>query len=161
MIVNPAVIFGPGRSDDNTGKIVDKVRRERLPFYPAGGTCVVDVADVANGLILAARRGATGERYILGGDNLSWQEILATLARALDVKPPSRRMPPQVALAVASLSEATAAVIRRRPLLTRETASTSSRTYEYSSEKARRDLGYTHRPFAATTRRIAESLADA
>ncbi|CAN5850003.1 SDR family oxidoreductase [soil metagenome] len=158
LMVCPALIFGPGRTGDNTTKIVGKVRKEKLPFYPAGGTCVVDVADVAIGHRLAMKSGQTGQRYIFGGENLSWEEILVTLADALDVAPPRWRMPPGLALAAAAASEAAATILRREPLLTRETAMTSSHFHRYSSQRAEDELGYHYRPFSETAARIAAEL---
>ena len=158
VLGNPSVIFGPGRPGEGTMQIVEQVRRRRLPAAPAGGTSVVDVEDVAAGLRAAHARGAPGERYVLAGENLAWAEILATLAEALGVPPPRRVLPPHAALALATAAEATGALTRTRPLLTRETARTSGRTYRYANARARAELGATFRPFRETAARIAAAL---
>jgi dihydroflavonol-4-reductase len=158
VLVNPALIFGPGRAGENTMEIVEKLRRGRLPVAPAGGTCVVDVEDVAAGMQAAMRRGQTGERYLLGGENLPWTEILRLLADALGVRPPSRTLPRAPAMILATLSETAAALTRTRPLLTRETARTSSLFYRYSNRKAIAELGWTPHPFRDTAARIAATL---
>lgn len=158
VIVNPAVIFGPGRPGENTMEIVEKVRRGRMPAAPAGGTNVVDVEDVAAGHRAAMARGETGERYFLGSENLRWKEILDTLADAFGVRGPRVVLPPSLAMLAGTLSEAAAAVTRSRPTLTRETARISGRFYHYSNRKAKDELGCTFRPFRATAERIAESL---
>ena len=159
VIVNPAVIFGPGRPGDNTMRVVERVRDGRVPAIPAGGTCVVDVADVAEGMRRAMAQGQTGERYILGGENLAWATIFQTLADALGVDPPTRRLGPGLAYALGAANELVGAFARRRPVITRETARTVSGFYRYSNRKAAETLGCTFRPFEETSRRIAEALA--
>lgn len=159
VIVNPTLIFGPnGRAGQNTRRIVDAVRSRRLPGVPAGCTNVVDVSDVAKGHVEAMRHGQTGERYLLGGDNLSWRTIIDTLADAFRVAPPAFVVPPPLAVLAAWISEGWARLSGKEPLLTRDTARVAARCYRYSSEKAEQELGYTHRPFAETADRIARSL---
>ncbi|MFN3597403.1 MAG: NAD-dependent epimerase/dehydratase family protein [Rubricoccaceae bacterium] len=158
VIVNPAVVFGPGRPGEGTFAIAEKVAAGRMPAAPSGGTCVVDVEDVAAGMRAAAARGATGERYILGAENRTWMDLLTTLARALGVRPPRTTVPLPLALALAAASEAAAALTRRRALLTRETARTSGHFYRYSGARAARELGLAYRPFEETAARIAAAL---
>ena len=159
VIVNPAVIFGPGRSGENTMEIVEKVKHGRVPAAPAGGTSVVDVEDVAAGHRAAMARGETGERYFLGAEDLRWKTIFDTLADAFGVAGPRIVLPPPLALAAGSVSEAVAVLTRSRPTLTRETARISSRFFRYDNRKAQRELGVTFRPFRATAGRLAAALA--
>lgn len=159
VLVNPAVIFGPGRPGENTMQIVEQVRDRKLPAVPSGGTCVVDVEDVASGMRRAMADGATGERYIFGGENLSWRALIDTLAAALGVPAPTRTLPPRLALAAATLMEAGSFVTRRHSNITRESVRMASRSFRYSNAKARADLGCTFRPFAATAARIASVVA--
>src|SRR5690606_38783428 len=158
VIVSPALIFGPGRPGDNTMQIAEKLRAGRLPAVPAGGTCVVDVEDVAAGMEAAMAHGRTGERYVLGGENLLWREILGRLAGALGRGLPRLTLTRRPALALAAASEAVAALTGRRPLITFETARTSSAVYRYSSRKAAEELGWTARPFRETAARIAAAI---
>ena len=157
VIVNPATIFGPGRPGENTMEIVDKVRNGSMPAAPAGGTNVVDVEDVAAGHRAAMARGATGERYFLGSENLRWKAIFDTLADAFGVRGPRIVLPPTLALLAGSLSEVAGTVTRSRPALTRETARISGQFYRYDNTKAQEELGVTFRPFRATAERIAET----
>jgi dihydroflavonol-4-reductase len=158
VIVNPALVFGPGRPGENTMQIVEKLRDGKLPAVPAGGTCVVDVEDVAAGMERAMARGRTGERYVLGGENLLWRDILGQLAEALGVGLPRFTLSRRPALVLAAASEAAAALTRTRPLVTFETARTSSAFYRYSNQKAVEELGCTFRPFRETAARIAAAL---
>src|SRR5690606_17243454 len=158
VIVNPALIFGPGRPGDNTMQIAEKLQAGRFPAVPAGGTCVVDVADVADGMIHAMARGRTGERYLLGGENLLWRDLLGQLAEALGVGLPRLTLTRRPALALAARREAAAALTRTRPLITFETARTASAVYRYSNRKAVEELGCTFRPFRETAARVAAAV---
>jgi dihydroflavonol-4-reductase len=158
VIVNPALVFGVGRAGENTRRIVDAVRRGWLPGVPPGGTSVVDVEDAAVGHRKAMMRGATGRRYFLGSENLSWREIVETIANAFGVEPPRRTLPRRLLTAGAALAESVAFVTRTRPVLPRSAARAAVETRRYSNERAKRELGCTFRPFAATARRIAAVL---
>lgn len=160
VIVNPSLIFGRARPGQNTRAIAEAVRDEQLPGVPAGGTNVVDVRDVAAGLQRAMHRGATGERYFLGGENMSWRQIIDALAAAFEAEPPRFEVPPRLAQGAAWLSEAAAFVTRGTPFLTRETARTASRSYRYSNEKAKCDLDCSFRSFRETTRWLATELSE-
>jgi dihydroflavonol-4-reductase len=102
--------------------------------------------------------GQAGERYLLGGENLLWREIMQALADALGVRLTRRTLGPRMAGVLATTSEAIAAATRTRALITRETARTASHVWRYSSEKATRELGWTPRPFRETAARIASAL---
>lgn len=158
VIVNPSLIFGTGRSGDNTRRIVDRARQERLPAIPSGGTNVVDVLDVVDGMARAMERGRTGERYFLGSENLSWKRIIHTLCSTFGVDPPRLSVSRTPAMMLAYASESVAALTGSRPLITRETARSASRFYEYSNRKAVEELGCSFRPFVETAERLAERL---
>ncbi|NNF04901.1 MAG: NAD-dependent epimerase/dehydratase family protein, partial [Rhodothermales bacterium] len=85
VIVNPSVVMGVGRSGRNTTLLAERVRDGRIPLVPTGSTNVVDVLDVADGILKALEKGRRGERYILAGENLEWKEIITMLADAFDV----------------------------------------------------------------------------
>ncbi len=155
VIVNPALIFGAGRPNENTVQIVQRIRDGKLPVMPAGGTNVVDARDVAAGHLRAMQHGQTGRRYFLGSENLSWVAICQTIARALGVSPPRRVLSPGLALAAGAVSEWTAMLTRRAPLITRERARTMSAFYQYSNARAVEELGCTFRPFAETAAYLA------
>lgn len=158
VLVNPALIFGVGREGDNTRRIVDRVRRGDLPAIPTGATNVVDVLDVVDGAVRAMERGETGERFFLGAENLSWKEIIHRLADAFGVDPPRISLRPTMAMIAAYVSEGVSRLTGSPPLITREAARASSRTYRYRNAKARERLGWRPRPFTETARRIAAEL---
>ena len=158
VIVNPALVFGAGRAGENTVQIVQRVRDERLPGIPEGGTNVVDVRDVAHGHVLAMERGKTGRRYFLGSENLLWRDIIETLAGALGAEPPRRVVPLWQALALGTVNEWTARLTGRAPLLTRARAQQVSARFWYSNRRAVEELGCTFRPFAETAGMLAEAF---
>jgi len=157
VIVNPALLFGIGRQGENTQRIVDAVRTESLPAIPAGGTNVVDVLDVSEGMIRAMERGVTGERYFLGSENLSWVRIIHTLADAFGNRPPRYILSRPSAMALAYLSEGWSMITSSRPRITRENARSMSLFYHYSNRKAIEELGCTFRTFEATAERLARA----
>ena len=159
VIVNPALVFGSGRLGEGTMRIVERVAAGDVRLAPPGGTAVVDVADVADGLRAAMDRGATGERYVLAAANLSWAEILATIAEAAGVDPPRGTVSPALLHLGGALTEAAAWLTRREPSLTRETARTAAETHRYSGQKAVDRLGVAYRPFTETAARAVEALS--
>ena len=158
VIVNPAVVFGPGRRGENTMVLAERLAAGRVPFVPTGSTAVVDVADVATGIRAAFAHGGSGERYVLAAETLPLAEIFGTLADALGVAPPQRLAPPALLVAAGALAEAWGAVTRTDPALTRATARSASASYRYSADKARSDLGLAFRPFRETAARVAAAL---
>ncbi len=158
VMVNPSLVFGVGRPGENTRLLAERIRDGKVPAIPIGGTNVVDVEDVAAGHVRAMAHGRTGERYLLGGDNLSWKAILETLAFAFGVPPPRRMASPMLTLALATVMETFALLTRRRPQMTREMARQTAHCYTYDNRKAITELGCTFRPFEATAHRIAAVL---
>lgn len=159
VIVNPALVFGVGGPDTNTRRIVDAVRSGWLIVAPPGGTNVVDVRDVAAGHRAAMEQGESGRRYILGGDNRSWNSILTALATAFGIDPPRYTIPGIVLKAGAAVSEALSTITRTPPFLSRPTARTASRTYRFENTRARQELDCTFRSFEDTAARIANALS--
>ncbi len=160
VIVNPALIWGPGRSGEGTMAIAERLAAGRLPLAPPGATSVVDVEDVVSGLVAACSRGQSGERYLLSAQTLDWTEILAVLADALGVAPPSRTAPGWLLSLGGALGEAAAAVTRAEPALTRETARAALARVGYDGSRAERELGITYRPFRETAAALAEAIAE-
>jgi len=159
VMVNPALILGCGRSGENTMQLPELILAGKMPFYPSGATSVVDVLDVAEGSVRAMEKGRCGERYILAGSNLTWSELTATLAHALGVKPPRRKISPSAMLFFATLAEIFANISGGKPLVTRETARVSASVSCYDNSKSIAELGMIYRPFNSTAGRIAAVLS--
>jgi dihydroflavonol-4-reductase len=148
VIVNPSAPIGPGDARPTpTGRIVLEAARGRIPAYVDTGLNVVHVDDVAEGHLLALEHGRIGERYILGGDNLSLGELLAGIAGLVGRPPPRLRLPANAVLPVAFVAEALARLrIGAEPLVTRDGVRMARKPMYYTSAKAERELGYRSRP---------------
>ena len=93
VIVNPAMILGPGDVNRISGELVILMSRGIVPFSIAGGMNAIHVDDVARGHLLALERGSTGERYILGGENLTYLEMFQLTAEIAGMRPPTVVIP--------------------------------------------------------------------
>jgi dihydroflavonol-4-reductase len=147
VIVNPSTPVGPGDVKPTpTGQVVLDAAAGRMPAYVDTGLNIVHVDDVAAGHLMAYHRGRTGERYILGGQDMTLREILFHIARLVGRKPPSVRLPYAVVLPIAYVAEAVAKVTGRSGRVTLEGVRMSRKRMFFSSAKAVRDLGYGWRP---------------
>jgi len=147
VIVNPSTPVGPGDVKPTpTGRIVLDAAAGRMPAYVDTGLNIVHVDDVAAGHLLAYRLGRSGERYILGGEDMSLQQILAQISALVGRRPPSIRLPYGVILPIAYVAEAVAAVTGRPGRVTLEGVRMSRKLMFFSSAKAERELGYRARP---------------
>lgn len=143
IIVNPSTPIGPGDVKPTpTGRIVLDAASGRMPAYVDTGLNVVHVDDVAAGHLLAFDRGRVGERYILGGEDMTLREILAEIARLSGRRPPRIRVPHSVVLPLAYASEAFARVTGRTTRITVEGVLMARKHMFFSSEKAVCELGY-------------------
>ncbi len=147
VVVNPTAPVGEGdRKPTPTGRMVAGVASGRIPAFVASGLNVVDVRDVAAGHVLALERGRAGERYLLGGVNLTLAELFAAIARIAGRPRPRLRVPYPVTVGAAQLGLANRDEVRlaRMPMF-------------FSSAKAERELGYRPGPVEpALARAIAE-----
>ena len=117
-----------------------------MPAYVDTGLNIVHVDDVAAGHLLAFHRGRVGERYILGGEDLTLREILGEIAQLVGRAPPRIRLPHAAVLPAAYVSEALAAVTGRPARITVDGARMARKRMFFSSGKAARELGYAWRP---------------
>jgi dihydroflavonol-4-reductase len=147
VIVNPSTPVGPGDVKPTpTGQLILDAACGRMPAYVDTGLNIVHVDDVAQGHLLAHRRGTPGERYILGGEDMTLREILAEVARIVGRRPPQIRLPYAAVLPVAYLAEAVSRLTGRSGRVTLEGVRMSRKRMFFSSGKAARELGYGWRP---------------
>lgn len=153
VIVNPTVVLGPRDVNEISGSIVLEAARGLLRFFPPGGTNFVDVADVAAGHIAAARQGRVGERYILGGANLTHQEVVST-ACAVAGQPPPRLRIPRWILPVAAVGVGVGRFFlgSRIPLDANQVRMSGATIYA-DGRKAEKDLNLPQTPFKTTVQR--------
>lgn len=147
VIVNPSTPIGPGDVKPTpTGQVVLDAAAGRTPAYVDTGLNIVHVDDVAAGHLLAYHRGRCGERYILGGEDMTLREILFEIAKLVGRKPPRVRLPRAVVFPIAYVAEAIARITGRPGRITVEAVRMSAKHMFFSSEKARRELAYQWRP---------------
>jgi dihydroflavonol-4-reductase len=148
VIVNPSTPVGPGDVKPTpTGRVIVDAASGRMPAYVDTGLNVVHVDDVASGHLLALERGRTGERYILGGENMTLKEILDAISRNAGRPSPRIRLPHGLVLPLACLCEAWAKISGGgEPRATRDGVRMAKKPMVFSSGKARRELGYEPRP---------------
>jgi dihydroflavonol-4-reductase len=147
IIVNPSTPVGPGDVKPTpTGQVVLDAALGRMPAYVDTGLNIVHVDDVAHGHLLAFHRGVSGERYILGGEDMSLRQILEEIARIVGRKPPRIRLPYAAVLPIAYLAEGFARVSGKSGRITLEGVRMSRKRMFFSSAKAVRELGYAWRP---------------
>ncbi|HUC62189.1 MAG TPA: hopanoid-associated sugar epimerase [Alphaproteobacteria bacterium] len=157
VIVNPSAPVGPrDLRPTPTGKMILDAARGKMPAYVDTGLNVVHVDDVAEGHLLAFRRGRAGERYILGGENLALRAILAEVAALVGRRPPSLRLPHGLVLPIAYMAEAVARLTGAEPAVTVDGAKLARKHMYFSSAKAERELGYRARPAQSA---IADAVA--
>jgi dihydroflavonol-4-reductase len=146
VIVNPSTPVGPcDVKPTPTGQIVLDAAAGRTPAYVDTGLNVAHVDDIARGHLLALERGRPGERYILGGANLTLHEILTQVTRIAGRRPPRIRLPHGVVLPIAYVAEAWARLTGGSTRITVEGVRMSRKRMYFSSAKAMRELGYSWR----------------
>ncbi|HEY1725630.1 MAG TPA: hopanoid-associated sugar epimerase [Steroidobacteraceae bacterium] len=147
VIVNPSTPIGPGDVKPTpTGRMVQDAATGRMPAYVDTGLNIVHVDDVAAGHLLAYRHGRSGERYILGGTDLSLQQILAMIAAVAGRKPPRVRLPHALVLPVAYVAEAIARITGGDTRITVDGVRMARHHMYFSSARAESELGYRARP---------------
>jgi dihydroflavonol-4-reductase len=146
VIVNPSTPIGPGDVKPTpTGQIVLDAACGRTPAYVDTGLNIVHVDDVAAGHLLAFDRGRIGERYILGGEDMTLRQILVLIAQLVGRTPPRIRLPHAALLPIAYAAEAFAKVLGGSTRITVESVRMSRKRMFFSSAKAIRELGYSAR----------------
>ncbi len=148
VIVNPSTPIGPAdRKPTPTGRMVRDAAAGRMPAYVDTGLNVVHVDDVAMGHWLAFTDGQVGERYILGGDNLSLAAILTRIAGLTGHRSPWLRIPRRLLYPLAWAAEGVTRLRGRgTPLVTMDELRMAAHKMYFSSAKAEQSLHYTHRP---------------
>jgi dihydroflavonol-4-reductase len=155
VIVNPSAPIGPRDVRPTpTGRIIVEAASGRMPGFVDTGLNLVHVDDVAAGHVAALCQGRIGERYILGGQNVSLAQMLGDIARLVGRSPPRLRIPRGLLFPLAFAAEAAAQVTGREPFATVSGLRMAKHRMYFTSAKAERELGYRARPYD-------QALADA
>ena len=162
VIVNPTTPVGAGDVKPTpTGKIILDFIQGRMPAFVDTGLNLVGIEDVAEGHLLAAGKGRAGERYILGGENRSLEQLLRMLAAICGRPAPRVRIPWVVAYAAAFVDQSVEGLlIGREPAIPIEGVRMARHKMYVSSQKARRELGYDPKPLELALREAVAYFQD-
>ncbi|HXX16562.1 MAG TPA: hopanoid-associated sugar epimerase [Candidatus Eremiobacteraceae bacterium] len=154
MVVMPTTPVGPWDwKPTPTGKIILDFLNGKMPGYVETGLNFVGVEECAAGHLLAAERGKLGERYLLGGENLTLKELLDTLAKITGLAAPTMKIPHGVALSMAYVESAFSRLIGREPQIPVEGVKIAQHKMFVDCSRAQRELGFRPGPVAAALER--------
>ena len=157
VIVNPSTPVGPfDIKPTPTGKIIVDFVSRRMPAYLETGLNLIAVEDCARGHIMAAEKGRTGEKYILGNENLMLDEIFEMLSRISGIPKPRFCLPYGPILVAAWLNEAFSAVTGREPMIPLSGVRMAKKLMFFSPKKARMELGFETTPVYDALERAVE-----
>jgi dihydroflavonol-4-reductase len=150
VIVNPSIVVAPSRTGDDRGKASKKFPRFLVPDFP-NRVNLVDIRDVASGVIAALYKGLPGERYILAGDNISVKDLVLSISSILGRVPHLIRVPRAALDFMARCSVTFNRLLGRKKIsFYPDLVKMLDYDWAYSSAKARRELGYTSRSIHIT-----------
>jgi dihydroflavonol-4-reductase len=158
VVVNPTTPVGEQDIKPTpTGRVIVDFLKRKFPAYVDTGLNLVDVRECARGHILAAEKGRSGERYILGGENLTLKQILDRLAAITGLPSPRVKLPYAVALATGAVDTLfTGVLLRREPRVTLDSVRIGRKKMFASSAKAERELGWKIVPVDDALRRAVD-----
>jgi dihydroflavonol-4-reductase len=158
VVVNPTTPVGEQDIKPTpTGRIIVDFLKRKFPAYVDTGLNLVDVGEVARGHVAALEKGRRGERYILGGENLTLKQILDKLAAITGLASPRVKLPYAVALATGVVDTAvTGLLLRREPRVTVDAVRMGRKKMFVSSAKAERELGWKLVPVEDALRRAVD-----
>lgn len=147
VIVNPSTPIGPGDVRPTpTGRLVVDALTERMPAYVNTGLNIAHVDDIAFGHLLALQHGKVGERYILGGDNMTLFQILQAIDEINGLSQKRIKIPTDLMLPIAWCMEKVATLTHTEPRATQDSIRMAKKQMYFSSDKAMQQLGYQYRP---------------
>ena len=156
--VNPSLLLGPGDDRRSSTRDVEMFLEGQIKVIPLGGLNLVDVRDVARGCILAMQKGEAGERYLLGGANMTFYEWIRRAAKISGVRAPKMMVPLPLSLWGARVMRKVMPWFGKRFDLDDASIRMSSVYWYCNSQKARTELGFTTRDPDATLRDTIEYL---
>ncbi|MCB0598369.1 MAG: NAD-dependent epimerase/dehydratase family protein [Lewinellaceae bacterium] len=159
-IVNPSVILGSGKWDEGTAHIF-KTAAKGLAFYPEGATGFVDVRDVARFSVQLMESDIEGQRFILNAENQTYKWLIDTICQHVGATPPSYKATLPLRAVAWRLAWLYSRLAGKPPLLTRETATQSSRTFYYENQKSLQAFPFAYHPIEKTIAETCRQLLEA
>ena len=140
LVVNPTFMIGPRDYKPSSGRMVLAVAQGKVPGYPRGGKNYVYVGDAAKAIANALEMGRPGECYILGNENLTYQQMFTKVAEIVGVKPPKLAIPPLATKAFGMLGTITGNIFKVTPKVSYKMARVSCDGHYFSAQKAVTEL---------------------
>ena len=152
VMVNPTRVFGPGPITRNNGYLllINNYISKPISFYPGYPTQignVVHIEDIVDGHILAMEKGVSGEKYLLGGANVSFIDFFATMEKLTGKRVKKFAIPVWILNSIANVHRVRARWLKKQPMITKAWLQKTSYHWPVSSDKAMKDLGYSPRSF--------------
>ena len=158
LVVSPTMPLGPGdRNLTPPGKLIERFLQGKIPGYVDAFLNVVDVRDVAEGHVLAAEKGISGQRYLLAGHNISVKELFEKLSEISGVPPPRMKVPYPVALGFAFLEEGFCKIFGGTPVSSVTGVKLCRRNLQFDASRSWETLGHVPRGLDETLRDAVES----
>lgn len=154
IVFNPSHILGPG-DRHNWARLIMLIDRQKLPGIPPGVGAFADVREVAAAQVRAWQRQCFGQRYVLGGEQASFVDLVHRVGKALGRRTPRGATPAWLLMSVARLGDAWSRISGREPDITPESAALTCHALRVDSSKARRELDYVE---PALDRLLADTL---
>ncbi len=145
VVLNPSLLLGPGDDRLSSTDVVFKFLERRIPAMPSGGLSFVDVRDAAQAFAAALEKGRPGERYLLGGANMTFADLFGRLSRLSGVAPPLARLPSRVNVAGARLLDRFYAWRNSETPISPAEVEMGEHWWYVNSSKAQRELGFSPR----------------
>ena len=142
VIVNPGFMVGPRDWKPSSGEMMLTIAKQFMPLAPAGGCSVADVRDVARGVRQALELGVAGQRYILGGHNVTYLKLWTEMAKLCQRRPPVGKLPTWIAKIAGGAGDLIGRVAHEEPQLNSAVVAMGQIHHWYLSDKAVRDLDY-------------------
>lgn len=153
VIVNPGIILGTAPDKDSSG-IALSLGASGIPFYPTGGTGIVDVQDVVKAMILLMNSASVNQRYILVGENISYKNLISEIAIRFDKKPPKRKLSKNFMLILSGLDWFANKIFRTRRKLVKDTVRSMFTTTCYDNSKIIKEFNFSFTSTLETLDRI-------
>mgnify|MGYP000680324584 FL=1 len=154
VIVNPSIIIGPGPWQSGSAALFSRIA-QGFKFYTQGVNAYVDARDVAAIMEQLMHSEIDGERFVVAAENWTYQKFFASVAHALGVKAPSIEVKPWMSNLAWRIEKLKSWLTGKKPMITKETASTALQACYYENQKVRQALNFEFRPLEQSVQEIA------
>ncbi len=159
VIVNPSIILGYGHPDKGSTRMFKTIHKNSA-FYGKGTNGFVDVRDVVNAMVSLMESDIVNERFVVSAGNFTYKDIFSMIARGFKKPEPRFEVPNFILDIVWRVEAARARLMNDKPLITKETATTSKFHHYYSSSKLEKALNYSFIPIEDTIQSLCNAMKD-